>query len=181
MKKGVIAAIILAGVILVVGGFLLFGKISPEGNNAGEIKTILHKDFRASINSDWEEIEVSGINLYLPQNTSQEDDRAEAIVIISTPLQGNNQTLDQILEQGIENSKIIMPDFELTENINYNNGKITGKEIKFTGTQQRIKRNGDQFFGIKNNILYSVTYTCPSDSCNYDSVFRTVIESFEPV
>jgi len=197
MKRGVLIIGVILLVIALVIGYIFLSKprynVSPDleesvpseekSDYVGEQTTVMHKDFRAIIKADWREFEVRPSNfVYLPPNTAQDDISAEVISIITTYLGGNNQlTLDDILEQGIENSKQVMPDFELTENVDWETSHMLGKKIKFTGTQEGVKRNNVQVFGIKNNILYAITYSCPVESCNSYPVFNTLVESFEPV
>ncbi len=186
MKKGVMIGLIILGIVVVaVGGFLIYdlNKNSFSDNNLGETKTLIHKDFRAVISGEWKESEVgSSTFLYLPLNTDSKDINAEFMLINSAYLgENNNFTLDGLLEQGINASEQIMPDFELLENNEWSNGNLEGKEIKFAGTQEEVKREFTQVFGIKYNSIYSVTYSCPIENCNYYESYNSLVESFEPV
>ncbi|MDD5023352.1 MAG: hypothetical protein PHU63_04250, partial [Candidatus ainarchaeum sp.] len=93
----------------------------------------------------------------------------------------NNYTLEEILDAGIENSKQTMPDLELINNVDKEGNYFRGKEIKFTGTSEGIKRNFTQFFGIEYNNIYSITYSCPIDECDYYPIYESFVMSFEPV
>jgi hypothetical protein len=93
----------------------------------------------------------------------------------------NQYSLDELLELGIENSKQLMSDFELTENIDGGKPDMSGKRIKFTGTQDGIKRNNVQVFGIEYEDLYSITYSCPVDKYNSYAIYNTFVETFEPI
>ncbi len=195
MKKSLIIGGIIFVILLVIGGIFLLNrndseKIPPnqiptekQTDYVGGQTTIMHKDFRAIMKDDWIETEIPpSTYIYLPPNTNQEDSNAEIISVVVQYLGENNQyTLDELLEQGIENSKQIMPDFELTENIDGGKPDMPGKRIKFTGTQEGIKRNNVQVFGIKYNNLYSITYSCPVDECNSYAVYNTFVETFEPI
>jgi len=196
MKKGIIiiGTIFLIMIIAIIG-FYFFSQnnnnsnqintINPEDvvDYIGEQTTIIHRDFKAIMKDDWSEAEVlPATYIYLPKNTKQEDVSAEIISIEVQFLGEDNQyTLDELLELGIENSKQIMSDFELTENIDGGKSDMQGKRIKFTGTQEGVKRNNVQVFGIKYNNLYAITYSCPIDSCNSYAVYNTFVETFEPV
>ncbi|MFA7708360.1 MAG: hypothetical protein WCX73_05405, partial [Candidatus Pacearchaeota archaeon] len=144
--------------------------------------TIITKDFRAIIKKDWQNLEIPPSTwVYLPPNIAQEDVNAEVISITVTFLGESNQyTLTDLFEQGIENSEKIMSDFELTETIDWKNNYLTGKKIKFTGTSEGVKRNTIQTFGIKYNNLYTITYSCPVNSCNSYAVYNSLSESFQP-
>lgn len=85
------------------------------------------------------------------------------------------------MEQGIENSKKIMSDFELIDSTDWQNAHFIGKKIKFTGTSEGVKRSSLQVFGIEHNNLYAVTYSCSIDKCNSYGVYNSLLESFEPV
>lgn len=158
---------------------------NPEEINdyIGESTTLIHKDFKAIMNKEWPESEIPpSTYFYLPPNTAQEDVNAEVISITVTPLGENNQyTLDSLLEQGIENSKKIMPDFELIETNDWKNDYISGKKIKFTGTSEEVKRSSLQVFGMEHNNLYAITYSCPVNNCNSYGVYNSLLESFQPV
>ena len=197
MKKsfiiGVIALII---VLFIIGIYLIIKNNNPINvdtninsnpeevtDYVGESTTVIHKDFKAIMKNDWSESEIPpSTYFYLPLDVSPEDVNAEVISIAVIPLGENNQyTLDSLLEQGIENSKKIMPDFELIESIDWNNKHFTGKKIKFTGTLEGVKRSSLQVFGIKYNNLYAITYSCPVANCNSYGVYNSLLESFEPV
>jgi hypothetical protein len=194
-KSAVIAGVAVFVLILVVGGFFFLNKnnqsksgdqslaLDAQGDYVGEQTTIIHKDFTTVIKSDWQKFESSpSLYVYLPPDTAQDDVNAEVISIAVSFLGENNEvTLDELLEQGVENSKKIMPDFELTENIDSGKLNMPGKQIKFMGTQDGVKRENIQVFGIKYDILYSVTYSCPVGGCNYHAVYNGLVESFEPV
>ncbi|MFA5174555.1 MAG: hypothetical protein WC438_05235 [Candidatus Pacearchaeota archaeon] len=192
MKKVVIISIVTVIIIGVIGFYFFNQDNSNQNTNTnpeevndyvGESTTIMRKDFRAIIKNDWQESEIPpSTYFYLPPNTQEEDANAEVISIAVTPLGENNQyTLETLLEQGIENSKKIMPDFELTENIDWKNNNFAGKKIKFTGTSEGIKRNSVQVFGIEHDNLYAITYSCPIDNCNSYAVYNSLLESFEPI
>jgi len=194
-KNLIVIGIVVIIIILLIGGFIFLNKFhsstqSPsnsqsdgENNIVGNTKTSIHKDFRAIILSDWQEIEgvPPSTFVYLPPKVNQEDVEAEVISVATTFLGDNKFTLDQLLEQGVEGSKKIIPDFELTETAIWKGSNLQGKKIKFIGTQERIRRKSIQVFGIKYNILYAITYSCPINNCNHEDVFDNLIESFEPV
>jgi hypothetical protein len=196
MKKSVImGGFIILVVVLVFGVFYFTHQnnnsnpidtnLNPEEVNdyVGESTTIIHKDFRAIINKEWQESEIpTSTYFYLPPNIAQEDVNAEVISITIAFLGENNQyTLDSLLTQGIENSRKIMPDFELTETVDWKNDYFTGKKIKFTGISEGIKRNNHQVFGIMYNNLYVISYSCPISNCKSYGVYNSLLESFEPV
>ncbi|OIO41628.1 hypothetical protein COX97_00915 [Candidatus Pacearchaeota archaeon CG_4_10_14_0_2_um_filter_05_32_18] len=200
MKKSVIIiGLVVLIVIILAGGFYFLNQDNKPGTSntdtnlnsnpeevndyVGESTTTIHKDFRAIIKNDWQESEIPpSTYFYLPPDVSQEDVNAEVISIAVTFLGENNQyILENLLEQGIENSKKIMPDFELTENIDWKNKNLIGKKIKFTGTSEGVKRNSLQVFGIEYNNLYAITYSCPIDNCNSYGIYNSLIENFEPV
>jgi len=195
MKKGIIIGVIVLVVILTLVAFYFINQNkdlnqidsipNPEEANdyVGESTTLIHKDFKAIMNKDWPESEIPpSTYYYLPPNVAQEDVNAEVISIAVTPLGENNQyTLDNLLEQGIENSKKIMPDFELIETTDWNNEYFTGKKIKFTGTSEGVKRSSLQVFGMEHNNLYAITYSCPVDNCQSYGVYNSLLESFETV
>lgn len=197
MKKSAILGIVAIIIIVLISGFIFLNKpkndatqnlsdsVQSDGKNniMEDTKTSIHKDFRAIIKSDWQELEVPPSTfVYLPRNTDQEDVEAEVISVTTAFLGENNEfTLDQLLKQGVENSKKIIPDFELTETVIWEGSSLQGKKIKFTGTQESIKRESVQVFGIKYNILYAITYSCPIGKCNYHGIFNNLAETFEPV
>ena len=192
-KSGIIIGAVILIIVLAIGGFYFIkqnNNSNPTDTNSedaidyvGESTTTIHKDFKAIIKGDWKEMEVPpSTYVYLPPSTAEDDVNAEVISIAVTFLGENSQyTLESLLEQGIENSKKVMPDFELTENNNWENDNLVGKKIKFTGTQEEIKRDSIQVFGIKYNNLYAITYSCPVDNCNSYAVYNSLVESFEPV
>ena len=183
MKKGVIITIVaLAVVIVAVAGFFILRKGTGEGAKDTGITTIIHKDFRLSINSSWQEISASSaVYFYFPPNISQDNPNAEYISLTESRLGDSNISLNQLLEQGIAQSTKIMPDFALAENNAFSNGNFEGREIKFSGTQQNITRNYDQVFGKTNGMLFSITHVCPLGNCRYQAVFDKVTQTFEPL
>jgi len=194
MKKSLIFGGIIFVLLLVIGGIFLLNQnnsnqLNTDSNpeNAidyiGEETTIMHRDFKARIKENWVETEIPPATyIYLPPNTKEDDVNAEVISIVVQFLgEENEYSLNELLDLGIENSKQIMPDFELTENIDGGKPDMPGKRIKFTGTQDGIKRNNVQVFGIKYNNLYSITYSCPVDECNSYAVYNTFVETFEPI
>ena len=148
MNQKLIIGVVILIVILVLGGFYFFNQnissnqtdlsSTPEDakNYIGGQTTIIHRDFKAIIKKDWQEFEVPpSTYVYLPPSTAQDDVSAEIISIAVAFLGEEKQySLEELLEQGIENSKEIMPDFELTENTDGGNALLVGKKIKFTGT-----------------------------------------------
>ena len=196
MKKSLIIIGLVAIMVIAIAGFYFFSQnnnnlnridtnSNPEEDHdyVGESTTIIHKDFKAIMNKDWPESEIPpSTYFYLPPGVSEEDVNAEVISIAVTPLGENNQyTLENLLEQGIENSKKIMPDFNLIETTDWNNDYFTGKKIKFTGTSEGVKRSSLQVFGMEHNNLYAITYSCPVDNCQSYGVYNSLLESFEPV
>ncbi len=160
---------------------------NPEDSTeyVGESTTIIHKDFKALIEKSWQEIEDSSPTYstltYYPKNTNLENKNVEIISILITFLgEEYEYTLQDLLDQGVENSKKIIFDFELVESTDWENKNLVGKKIKFTGTQDGIKRNNTQVFGIKYNNLYVITYSCAIDNCNSYPVYNSLTESFEP-
>lgn len=194
MQKKVLIWSIVLILILIIGGFYIFKKdnsqkiennLNPEETTeyVGEQRTIIRKDFRAIIKEDWQESEVNpSVYIYLPPNTTQTDENAETISIVVMFLGEENQyTLEELLDKGVENSRQLISDFELTENIDKENDYFEGKRIKFTGTSEGVKRENTQFFGIKYNNIYVITYSCPINNCNYYAIYNNLVESFEPV
>lgn len=196
MKKSLIIGIVALFAVLFIAGFYFFNQNNKNGiadtdtnsnleeinDYIGESTTTIHKDFRAVIKNDWKEYEIPpSIYFYLPSGVSQEDVNAEVISVAVTPLGENQYNLDSLLEQGIENSKKILPDFELIETKDWSNEHFTGKKIKFTGTSEEVKRSSLQVFGIELNNLYAITYSCPVNNCNSYGVYNSFVESFEPV
>jgi hypothetical protein len=188
MKKSVIIVGLVVLIMFLVFGIFYFINLNKssnpiDANSNPEEKTIMHKDFNTVIKSDWKEIEVSpSLYAYLPPNTSQEDINAEVISIAINFLgEDNKKGLNEIMEQGINISKLIVPDFELLENFDWENKFLKGRKIKFIVTQEGIKRENIQIAGIEYNNLYAVTYSCPMTNCNYNKVYKDLIESFKPV
>lgn len=196
MKKNIMILGIVAIIIIAITGFYFFSQNNINSNQintdsnpedaidyVGEQTTIMHRDFKAIMKDDWTETEIPpSTYVYLPPNTKEDDVNTEVISMVVQFLGEDNQyTLDELLEQGIENSKKIMPDFELTENIDGEKIDMPGKRIKFTGTQEGVKRNNVQVFGIKYNNLYAITYSCPVENCNSYAVYNTFVDTFEPV
>lgn len=197
MKKGLIVIGIII-LIMVIGGLLFIKQKDNSGidyngslpldeqiDYVGEQTTIFFKDFRAIMKADWTEIEDSSPTYtsirYLPPGTDEDDFYAEYILIIVAFLgDDNSYTIERLLEQGIENSRSAMPDFNLTNTEEWDNDHFSGKKIKFTGTEA-IKRNFVQVAGIKFNKLYSITYSCPEANCNYYAIYNYLIRTFEPV
>lgn len=188
-KRGVIILIASFLLIISIAGFFLLNKNENNGDKSlpsqssfsEEARTLIHKDFKATISSGWNETEISpSIFVYLPPGANPDDASTETIIITDSFFEENNLTLDQLLEKGIENSKATMPDLEIIENSEWKNHFFSGKEIKFTGTQDGIKRQFTQIYGIKYNTLYSITYSCAENNCKYNYVFNNLTVSFEP-
>lgn len=188
MKSAVIVILLL--VVLIAGSFLYNpesipdDQLPPEDQTeyVGEQTTIMHKDFKTIIKDDWKEYEVMPeYFVYLPPEADINDTSSEYISIVVTPLYGQEISLNQLLETGINNTNQTIPDFELTESIDGGNSYLDGKLIRFTGTQDGVKRNNVQVFGIKYDNIYTITYSCPVDNCNYYPIYNTLIDSFQPV
>lgn len=194
MKKVNIMIIVFITVFVLLGIFYFIGSNqlesdlnSQEQNDyVGETTTTIHKDFRAIINSDWEEFEGSNLGYifytYLPPNEDKQSENAE-FIFVSVGHIGEeiNYTLEELLEAGIENSKATMPDLTLTNNVDKEGKYFRGKEIKFTGTSEGVMREFVQFFGLEYGNIYTVTYSCPLNNCNYYPIYAVFVESFEPV
>lgn len=192
MKKIIIYTFVI--IFIAIAGFYFFNQcymnqLITDSNPrdaidyVGEQTTIMHKDFKAIIKKDWQESEIPpSTYYYLPPGVSEEDANAEVISIMVQFLGENNQySLEDLLKQGIENSKRIIPDFELIENIDGGKPNMPGKRIKFTGTQEGIKRSNIQVFGIRYDNLYSITYSCPVGNCSSHAIYNSLVESFEPI
>ncbi|MFA4960649.1 MAG: hypothetical protein WC548_03205 [Candidatus Pacearchaeota archaeon] len=193
MRSGIIIGLVVFAV-LILGALYFINQDNDSGQGdvmnsketndyVGESTTIIHKDFRAIMKKDWQESEISpSTYFYLPPNVAREDVNAEVISIAVTFLGESGQyTLENLLEQGVENSKNIMPDFELIEDVDWENDYFSGKKIKFTGTFEGVKRGGQQVFGIQHNNLYVISYSCPANACNSYGVYNSLLESFETV
>jgi hypothetical protein len=182
MKKVFIFLLSILGIFVVL---FLIGIFLPEEENL-EPGTVIHKDFRVIIPSEWEEYEGSNLGYiyftYLPPNENPQSENAE-FVFISVGNIGEEieYSLEELLEAGLENSKTTMPDLELQSNVEREANNFTGREIKFTGTSEGVLREFVQFFGLKFGNIYTITYTCPINNCHYYSDYDSIIESFEPV
>lgn len=189
MKKGenlvmvaAVSVVILLIAVLIIFGKSLFSVFGAGSEPWSNVTTIAHKDFRASIDASWNETEVSpSLYLYFPPGANRTNENAEVIMITSVPMGNSTQTLDQVFQSGIQSSKKLMPDLNVTKTGNFSNGKFSGREVEFTGTQSDVKRFYEQVFGVKYNTLYSITYTCPVAHCLYYQVLRTVENSFQPI
>ncbi len=168
-QKYLYAGVLVVVVILVIAGIFLFSK------NSATNKTITHEYFSFSIASNWEETESMSAFVYSPNNKDE-----ESITILATSLGGVSFDLALPLQQSLEGAKISMPDLLVTKTTDWDNGKITGKEVQFTGTRQGVKLTTNQIFAMKNGVLYSITYVCV-DECKNIPVFEGVKETFEPL
>jgi hypothetical protein len=158
-------------IILLIGAIFLFTQ-----DSSGSVKTITHPYFNFSINNDWKE--TSSMSAFVYTHSSNEN--GEAITIVSTYLGTITFDLSLPLQQSIEGSIIQMPDLLVSKSGDWDNGKISGKEIGFTGTKQGVKILTDQIFATKNGVLYSITYTC-TNACKNPDVFSKVKETFGPL
>lgn len=199
MKKGVVIGIIIIIILLIIGGFFIFNynesneipldqiPFEEQSDYTGEQTTIMHKDFKTIISVNWTEIEsiaspTYSSFIYLLKNTSESDVNVEAIFIDINYIGENpNYTIEGLLEKGIESTKKIMPDFNLTNAEEWNNNYFSGKKIKYTGTSKEIKRKFTQTAGIKFDQLYTITYSCPENNCNSYPIYNYLIKTFEPV
>lgn len=196
MKKSAILGIVIGILVLVILGILILSpsnkvnensdnNLAPEVDYSEEDITIMHKDFRALIDSNWEEVEGNNLGYifysYFPPNVNRESENVEFIFVSVGHVGEINYTLDELLTAGIENSKTTMPDFNLTNNIIKSGRFFSGKEIEFTGTSGGVMREFVQFFGLEYGNIYTITYSCPLNNCNYYSVYDLVVNSFQPV
>lgn len=174
MKKGINKKYLSAGVLLVVVALVIAGIFLFSKNSVTE-KTITQDYFNFSIDSSWGESEYMSAFVYTPADKES----TESITITATSLGGITFDLALPLQQALEGSKIVMPDLLVGRTSDWDNGKISGKEVEFTGTKQGVKILTDQIFAMKNGVLYSITYVC-KDICEYSAVFNKVKETFEP-
>jgi len=169
-QKYLTIGIVVVALIVAIGGIFLF---TSQSNG---VKTITQEYFNFSIASNWEETESMSAFVYAPKN----GENKESITITSTSLGGFSFDWALPLQQSLEGYKILMPDMLLGKTSDWDNGKISGKEVQFSGTRRGVKMNIDQIFAIKSGVLYSITYTCV-DNCKYSEVFEGVKESFTPL
>jgi len=197
MKKGFkIVGIIFLVIILILIGLYIIGIYADQQKNnlnspekedyIWNTKTTIHKDFKAIVKEDWQEFEGSFEGylyfIYLPKGESKENIDAEFIFVSVGYLnESNNYTLNEFLEVGIEESRKTMPDLELIEIVDKKGSYLDGKEIKFRGTSEKIKRSFIQFFGIGQSNIYTITYSCPLENCNFYDIYNAFVKSFEPI
>ncbi len=183
-----VVAFILLGIFYFISSNQKESNLNSQEQNdyVGEMITSIHKDFRAIIKSDWVEMEGSNLGYifytYLPPSEDKQSENAEFIFVSVGHIEEEiNYTLEELLEAGIENSRTTMPDLTLTNNVEKEGKYFEGKEIQFTGTSEGFMREFVQFFGLKYGNIYTITYSCPLDNCNYYSTYNVFVESFEPI
>ena len=156
-----------------------------QNQYVGETITIIHKDFKAIMKADWVENEtsssISSNIAYTPPGVVYGDANGEYIYVAIGSLGGETYTLNELSNLLIEMSNESLPNFELISSSDEEGKGIVGKEIKYTISSNGNKLNFVEFFGMKYNLLYTVTYICPVGNCNYYPVYNVFIESFEPI
>lgn len=192
MKKWWIILVIVF-VIIGVSAVLLLTKPKIAGSNGpalensdnfvGETTTIISDDFTAVRPLSWQSMDIAHSNyFYFPLDEDVNSTDAEFISVVVVPLTDSTQTLDALIQTGIEQSKQIMPDFELLENTEIDTGKIQGRKLNFTGTQEGVKRSYIQVTGTEFSKLYAITYSCsinPANNCNSYDVLDMIVNSME--
>ncbi|MFO8016864.1 MAG: hypothetical protein R6U32_07225 [Candidatus Woesearchaeota archaeon] len=159
--------------------------IPPEERDdlgAVETQTSLHRNFRLVRPADWSEFEAGPSSyLYTPQDSNPTDPFSEKItVVVSSLPEGSEVSYQQLIDQGIEASKEEMPDIKLieeTENISI--GGREGRLARFRGTLKNSMMEFNQAFIMEGSRLYTLTYTCPEDSCDNYNVFNVMRNSME--
>lgn len=201
MKKGAMIGLIVGGSVLLI--FILLLVIGSGSNNnsnsvyndsiafdeqnqyVGETTTVIHKDFKAIMKEDWVENDTSSSGssyvAYTPPGVVYGDANGEYIYVAVGNLGGETYTLDELLNLIVGMSNESLPNFELISSSDEEGKGIVGKEIKYTMSSNGNKLNLIEFFGIKYNTLYTVTYICPVGNCNYYPVYNVFVESFEPI
>jgi len=160
-------------IVLLIIGFL------QSNSNSKDYYT--HDYFKVASIPGWTEIpsEIPSSYSYIPNNAYT----SEGISITITLLPKNSEiNLDSLFEQGVETTKKIMPDFQIIESPSEERfGNVNGKKVIFTGTSNNISLEFNQVYGIKFNVIYTITYVCPIEKCLYSEVFTSLKNSFEAI
>jgi hypothetical protein len=187
-NKGFVVGIVIC--VVLVGAVLLAVYLNEnkkiEKLDTSEMILKIHKDFGIEIPNNWNEyvpkIDATkgAMYVYVPSNQNVTYVASEKVIItIAYFPEGNSPNLNDMLNQGLNVTKKAIPDLEMTEGpTDFTMGGMSGIKMKFTGTSNKEKLEFTQI-SVKNpKNVYTISYHCPFEECNYYDVFDNIVETF---
>jgi hypothetical protein len=183
-KKKKINYSVILGILAFAAGVFLYSFFSQNSylfENEEEVylgedtQIVTHDFFSFEKPVSWQEIEL-GDSSYVYFKDSE--GAGEVLSVVVSRLD-SGQDIDDLIDFGIESSKTIMPDLKITERRNQRFGDDVGVLLRFKGNIEGENREYNQITLLKDNKLYTVTYSCILGDCNSYGVFSVARTSFE--
>lgn len=139
-----------------------------------------HRMFSVMMPIAWTETEYQNIFFYLPNSSEIANPLSEKVQIISVMLPADNKrTLKQILNDGMNESRVIVPDLaKISEESIVIDGK-EGIKMTFNGTLMGKTFENTQVSVIYNNVLTHIIHNCFIDNCNNKEIYDAMVDSLE--
>jgi len=155
-------------------------KIVPDLSPPEGFERKFHRTFSILMPTEWREIEYSNMIFYLPPGSEAVDPISEKVQVIAAGLPKENRLpLKNILEDGIDDSKKLIPDLIMTKEEEITLGNNYAVRMVFTGTIQGKKFENIQISTINKDIMLHIVYNCFEDNCKYSDIYNKMVDSFE--
>jgi hypothetical protein len=145
-------------------------------------KTLEEKNYSIQYPADWE-LNQSGqmgttFFLFSPLSSDQDKFR-ENINLLIQDLSGHNINLDKYTEISEGQVKTMITNSTLIESKRVKNGSEEFHRIIYTGDQGIFHLKFEQFYWIKNDKAYVLTFTCEQDKfSDFKEVGEAILNSF---
>ncbi|MFH1403454.1 MAG: hypothetical protein ABIH11_04215 [Candidatus Altiarchaeota archaeon] len=140
-----------------------------------------HRTLSIVMPAGWREVEYQNMLIYLPPGSEVADPLSEKVTVAVGVLPENNTVpLKDILEDGIIDSRKIVPDLELISEEETSVSGIYAIRMVFSGTIQGKRFENTQISLMRGKILYHLIHNCVKDYCRHGGSYREMVESLEP-
>ncbi len=145
-------------------------------------KTLEEKNYSIQYPTDWESNQSGqmGTTFFLFSPLSSDQDKfRENINLLIQDLSGHNINLDKYTEISKKQVKALITNSTIIESKRVKNGSEEFHRIIYTGDQGIFHLKFEQFYWIKNDKAYVLTFTCEQDKfSDFSEVGEAILNSF---
>jgi hypothetical protein len=177
---------LLAGLTVLILSILLSSQAISKNSKVGfqkEWKSIIENGYTIQYPDNWD-LDKSGQNgtsfLILSKLTSTGDKFRENVNLLIQDLSGKNITLDKYVEISEGQVKSMIKNGKILESKRLNSNKHEFHKMIYTGEQGMYSFKFEQYYWIKDNKVYILTFTCELNQ--FDSFKETgerILNSFK--
>lgn len=176
------------GILLLLGmlGLYLTGGCLQQENSSYKPKNFLTYEnsfygVRIKYPQEWTKTEgaMGTVVMFLSPKQNDTDPFQENLNIIVQPLPAST-TLNVVTEETINQVKQLIQNATIIETTDTTLAGVPAYKLVYSGKMRDYTLKWMQIWAVKNNIMYSITYTAEIDSYSYYlDVIQKMIDSFE--